>query len=81
MSPSVYSRSHCKPLGLANELNADAESKSVEKHSEVSATFNQLNVAWNLRISAPAVRQKFQAELIANFLGFQVKIVTASVLS
>lgn len=68
-----------KPLGLAIELNADAESKFVEKHPEVSATFKQLNDAWNLRASAPAARQKLQAELIANFLGLQVQVVSAAV--
>jgi hypothetical protein len=67
-----------KPLGLTIELNADAESNFLKKHPEVSTTFNQLNDAWNLRAVAPAVRQKLQAELIANFLGIKIQIILAS---
>jgi hypothetical protein len=50
----------------------------VEKHPEVSATFKQLSDAWNLRALAPAVRQKLQAELIANFFGIKIQVVLAS---
>ena len=67
-----------KPLGFAFELNAEVESNFVEKHPEVSATFKQLSDAWNLRALAPAVRQKLQAELIANFFGIEIQVVLAS---
>lgn len=67
-----------KPLGLAIELNADAESNFLKKHPEVSTTFNQLKDAWNLRAAAPATRQKLQAELIANFLGIPIQVILAS---
>jgi len=67
-----------KPFGFAFELNSEVESNFVEKHPEVSATFKQLSDAWNLRALAPAVRQKLQAELIANFFGIEIQVVLAS---